>query len=183
MGSPWKVIFAFLGVFAAGAVFGGFLTARTASKKIQEQQQPVAVAPTAPVPAPTPAVNRPANQLGNLNRGASATITPFMLKQLSVQLKLTDEQKEKITPIIKRADEDMTYLRRENFRSTARVLERMHAEIAVMLTPEQKTELEVQKRLIQERMQRAEADRRADQLLRKEQKARSNAQDAALKGN
>lgn len=182
MDKPWKVISAFVGVFIAGAVFGGFFTARTASKKIQEVQPPPAAVATTPAPTPaTPAVNRPA---GNNNRG-TISVTPIMLQRLAVQLKLTDEQKEKITPIIKRADDDMRYLRTENFRSTNRVLERMHADISMLLTPEQKQELEVQKRIMQDRMQQAEKERRAEMLLQRQQKQapRSSSQDAALKGN
>src|SRR4051812_35866729 len=127
MGSPGKVIFAFVCVFIAGAVFGGFFTARTASQKLQEVQAPqtaVTVTPASPPAAvppaaqPTPATNRPNNAN---NRVAAATITPVMLQRLAVQLKLTDEQKEKIQPIIKRSADDMNFLRQENFRATNRV--------------------------------------------------------------
>lgn len=34
MNKPWKVIFAFLGVFLAGAVFGGFLSVRMARNHV-----------------------------------------------------------------------------------------------------------------------------------------------------
>jgi Spy/CpxP family protein refolding chaperone len=183
MDNPWKVISAFVGVFIAGAVFGGFFTARTASRKIQEvQPPPAAVAVTPAPPQSTPAVNRP-----NANNRGGVSVTPVMLQRLAVQLKLTDEQKEKITPIIKRADDDMRYLRTENFRSTSRVLERMHADISVLLTPEQKQELEVQKRIMQDRMKEAEKERRSEQLLRNQQKLnpgnRGNPDTSALKGN
>jgi hypothetical protein len=180
MGSPVKVIFAFVCVFIAGAVFGGFFTARTASKKMEEVQQPQAAAPVTPAPqatqspAPTPVVNRP----NNVNR-AAATITPQLLQQLSVQLKLTDEQKEKIQPIIKRSAEDMNFLRQENFRATNRVLDRMHNDITVFLTPEQRSELEIQKRILQDRMQQAEKQRRSDRLLPKDLKPKLNPEPAA----
>jgi len=36
MNKPWKVIFAFLGVFLAGAVFGGFLTLRVIKEKFHQ---------------------------------------------------------------------------------------------------------------------------------------------------
>jgi hypothetical protein len=87
---------------------------------------------------------------------------------MATKLKLTEEQREKIRPIIARADEDMTWLRRENFRNTDRVLDRMHAEIALLLTDEQKAELEVLKHNIKDRLKRAENERRGESPLRKE---------------
>jgi hypothetical protein len=185
MGSPVKVIFAFVCVFIAGAVFGGFFTARTASRKIQEVQQPQAAVPVAPAPqasqtpAPAPANNRP----NNANRAGALTITPVMLQQLAVQLKLTDEQKEKVQPIVKRSAEDMNFLRQENFRATNRVLERMHSEIALLLTPEQRSELEIQKRIMQDRLQQAEKQRKNERLLQKASPANRANPDTAAKSN
>ena len=35
MDRPWKVILAFVGVFIAGAVFGGFFTLRSAARVVE----------------------------------------------------------------------------------------------------------------------------------------------------
>jgi hypothetical protein len=190
MANPWKVIFAFVGVFVAGAVFGGFFTARTAEKRWaeQQQQQPAtpAVAAVTTSTAPATLATAPARQGNGGNRALPPTmITPVMLQRLSVTLKLTDEQLEKIRPIVARADEDMLWLRRENFRNTNRVLERMHTEIGTLLTPEQRNDLEVWKRTMQEKLQRAEKERRNEALLRKEQNAGANGANShtAAKGN
>src|SRR3954469_14360137 len=104
MGSPWKVILAFVGVFVAGAVFGGFFTARSAGRRWAEREARLANQPANPVATQPPAAhNRPPN---NPTR-AFGQITPVMLQRLATQLKLTDDQKDKIKPIVTRAEEDM----------------------------------------------------------------------------
>jgi len=177
MGGSWKVILAFVGVFMAGAVFGGFFTARSAGRRWAEREARLANQPANPVATQPPAANnRPPN---NPNR-AFGQITPVMLQRLATQLKLTDDQKDKIKPIVTRAEEDMLYLRKENFRSTARVLERMHADIGVLLTEQQRTDLEVLKKAMKERMERAEKERRDELRLRnKDQTGMNRASDAA----
>ncbi len=174
MGGSWKVILAFLGVFVAGAVFGGLFTVRSAGRRLaeeqqqQQQQSPATVVNVAPA-TQKPATNRP-NAANNANRIAVQTITPVMMQRLATQLKLTDEQREKIKPIVARADEDMRFLRQENFHSTNRVLDRMHSDIAALLTDEQRAELEVMKRNVQDQMAKAEKERRDEIRQRKQVK-------------
>jgi hypothetical protein len=167
MGGSWKVILAFVGVFIAGAIFGGLFTARSAGRRFAAQQaEQAALAATQPAPAPQTA---PATRPANANRPPAQNVTPVMLRRLTTQLKLTDEQREKIRPIVARADEDMQFLRRENFRSTTRVLDRMHADIAVLLTDQQRADLEVLKHKMQESLKRAENEKRDEVRMRKDQ--------------
>lgn len=144
MNQPWKVVFAFVTVFIAGAVFGGVFTLRTAGPRPPNFNQP-------PLPNNRPQVQKP--PLG-------PQIGPAMMRQLGQRLKLNEEQREKIRPIVARAEEDLQRLRRQNFQDTTRVMERMHADVAMWLSPEQREELEVVKINMRERMQRAEKEER-----------------------
>ncbi len=81
-------------------------------------------------------------------------IGPAMLRQLNQRLKLTDEQREKIRPVVVHAAEEMQRLRGENLQNTTRIVERMHLDIAAWLTPEQRDALEDMKVQMRERVRR-----------------------------
>src|SRR5688572_22149676 len=111
METPWKVLGAFVGVFIAGAIFGGFFTLRSAAPTLAQTPPPVV---------------RPKNAAAPVR---SQPITVAMLQNLRQRLKLTDEQQAKITPLVARAESDLQRLRRENFQNTTRVMERLHTDI------------------------------------------------------
>jgi Spy/CpxP family protein refolding chaperone len=77
-----------------------------------------------------------------------------MMERLEKGLKLTDEQKEKIRPIVRRTQEETQRLRRENVREIAAVMDRMHNDVAAELTPEQRTKLEDMRKRFHERAER-----------------------------
>lgn len=74
-----------------------------------------------------------------------------MMERLEKGLKLTDEQKEKIRPIVRRSQEETQRLRRENVREIAAAMDRMHNDIAAELTPEQRAKLEDMRKRFRER--------------------------------
>jgi hypothetical protein len=159
MQSPWKVILAFLGVFVAGAVFGGVFTLATA-KRNARLNPPTTMVRTEP--APRPERDRPKNPSQN-----QPGIGPAMMRQLTQQLKLTEEQREKIRPLVSRAAEDLQLLRQENLQKTTRVMERMHADITAWLMPEQREELENLKKQMQQRIkdeQKKQRELRSNQV-------------------
>ncbi|MCW5547670.1 MAG: hypothetical protein KIT44_01770 [Opitutaceae bacterium] len=127
MSTTWKISLAFLGVFAAGAVFGGFFAQRLA------RPAPADVAP--------PRAERPAD----------GQFAVMILKRLSQRLELTPEQEAAIRPIVAQADQEMRRLRREGFRESLAVAERMHAEVATILTEAQRRQLEQMKQAMRER--------------------------------
>ena len=114
MEKPWKVIFAFVAVFIAGAVFGGLFTLRASGGRR---------------PSGFAGFDRPGGQGGPGNswqkqgqfQGMGA-IGPGMLIQLSRNLKLTDHQKEKIRPVVLKAGEDIQRLNRENVQNIAKIV-------------------------------------------------------------
>lgn len=58
------------------------------------------------------------------------------------ELSLTPEQKARIEPMVKRDTEELVKLRRQSFRASREILERMETSIAAELTPEQRTKYE-----------------------------------------
>ncbi len=178
MDKPWKVISAFIGVFAAGAVFGGFLTLRSAGKRWEKESQlqkqlfeakaAAAVAavqasqaaPTSPGGASATAGAHPANAQPAPVTGRNA-ISASLMRQFAGRLKLSNEQREKMRPILARWGEDFQHLRQENERQqqqyladSVRLSERMYREVGDLLTAEQRGELEKMRRETQERAER-----------------------------
>lgn len=127
MSTIWKISLAFLGVFAAGAVFGVFFA------QWLVRPAPADVAP--------PRAERPAD----------GQFAVMILKRLSQRLDLTPEQEAAIRPIVAQADQEMRRLRRESFRESLAVAERMHTEVATILTEAQRRQLEQMKQAMRER--------------------------------
>lgn len=144
MDKPWKVVLAFIGVFVAGAVFGGLFTLRATGKRPVEKA-------VLTVPPPVQAQPAPAK--------APASVGPALMRQFTRKLKPTPEQREKIDPLVGRAGEDLQRLNalsraqaRENLENVTRVMERMYEDVAAWLTPEQRIELAEMRRQWQEKV-------------------------------
>jgi hypothetical protein len=137
MEKPWKVVLAFIGVFIAGAVFGGVFTLRTAGKRIVDR--PGKSAPAADAVA-QPKQSPP-----------QSGIAPALMRQFTQNIKLTNAQKEKVRPLVNRAAEDLQRLRRENLENTVRVMERMYTDVAAWLTVEQRGQLDAMRTKMQEK--------------------------------
>lgn len=133
MSRNWKIILAFLGVFVAGAVFGGFVSLRYVRQQFEKAR----------LRAPAP----------------MEQFSPQIMKRFSSRLGLTAEQKEKLRPIIQQADADLRHLRQTGARDAIAVAERMHEQVAEILTPEQLKKLEQMKRDMRERWQRERQQR------------------------
>jgi len=155
MDKPWKVIFAFVGVFVAGAIFGGVFTLGVGRKPRTEDRvkRPVA---TTPVAKTSPATTTPRKGSEAKIAGAKGIIQPTIMRQLTQRLGLTAEQKDRVRPIVTRAAEDMARLGREHLTDTARVMDRMNEDISALLSPEQRLQLEKMK---QERLERVRKER------------------------
>lgn len=150
MERPWKIILAFVLVFIAGAVFGGVFTVGVAARRnaVGARASRPAASQTSPGSV-TPARGKPVAE----PVAKASTLTPTLMRQFTGRLSLSAEQKERISPIVSRASEDFVRLRQENLADTARVTERMFADVSAVLTPAQRAELEVMRRQMQERVQ------------------------------
>ena len=169
MDKPWKVISAFVGVFVAGAVFGGLFTLRASSKRLAAEQARIA-SERAPVVVvenkqPSPAAIATETSAKTAAQPAARPqdrIVPAVMNQLTRRLSPTAEQKEKIRPIISRATDDIQRLTREHWQDTTRVTERMYEDIDALLTPEQRIQLEKMRQEALERVRKAREKQRDD---------------------
>ena len=150
MDRPWKVILAFVGVFIAGAVFGGFFTLRSVDRVVDAARgkgSPAKAPATKPAPA-APAAPAPAKG-----------IAPQVMRQLTQRLSPTPEQQKAIRPIVSRAAEDLQRMQREHLADTTRTTERMYADVSALLTPAQRTQLEQMRQEMLERVRKVREKR------------------------
>ncbi len=161
MNAPWKVIAAFVGVFVAGAIFGGVFLLRVSPARTAASVpagQPLAQLPPSPH---RPVVAGPHVKAEPAAAAPKLALTPTLMRQLTQRLKLTPEQREKVRPLLNRASEDFLRLRQENLADNARVTERMYVDVSAQLTAAQLSQLETMRDEMQQRVQ-AERKRRAD---------------------
>ena len=157
MDVPWKVILAFLGVFIAGAVFGVVFTLGVSARRIVNA--PRQADPADRPVAQFPAVVQPKAQVAGPQAPKSATvpgrtnpITPVLMNQFTRKLSgLTPPQKDSLRTILGRAGEDYHRLRQDNLADVTRVTERMYADVSGVLTLEQRGELEMMRKQLEER--------------------------------
>jgi len=157
MDVPWKVILAFLGVFIAGAVFGGVFTLGVSARR--NVNVPRQLAPANQPVAQFPAVVQPKAEVAGPHAPKSAAasvrtnpITRELMNQFTRKLSgLTAPQKESLRTILGRAGEDFHRLRQDNLADVTRVTERMYADVSGVLTLEQRGELETMRKQLEER--------------------------------
>src|SRR4051812_40588665 len=127
MDKPWKVILAFVGVFIAGAVFGGLFTLGTSSRHLANEEAANRIVTTAPAVAPkaepatvqTPTVTPPAPTPVAQTAPAQAPappnrIAPALMTQFTKRLSPTADQRKKIRVVVDRAAEDFQRMQREH---------------------------------------------------------------------
>jgi hypothetical protein len=156
MEKPWKVILAFIGVFAAGAIFGGLFTIGI-GRKVKAEVGTAQPAPTQVVQTQQQPPRKPGKETGE----ASATppprgLQPALMRQLTQRLSPTQEQKKAIGQIVARAADDWQRLGREHIADVARVMDRMYEDVSALLSPEQRTQLE---KMRQETLEKARQER------------------------
>ncbi len=137
MDRPWKVILAFVGVFIAGAIFGGVFTLRSTDGMPER-------------------AGKAAKQAGKEPGGR---IYPQLMRQFTQRLNPTAEQQKAITPIVARAAEDLQRMQREHLADTTRTTERMYEDVAAVLTPAQRSKLDKMRQEMRERVRREKEKR------------------------
>jgi Spy/CpxP family protein refolding chaperone len=115
MGNLWKVVTAFVGVFVAGTVFGGFFALGVGQRFIEGRRSP------------------------------AQFTDPGLLQRYVERLQLTDEQKTRIKPILDKAQSDVNEIRRQATIETATVIkpivEKAEGDLKKVLTAEQSAKL------------------------------------------
>jgi len=110
MDKAWKVILAFVVIFMAGAGTGSLIALRYAQAFLPQPRQPGMVV----------------QQFGVMQ-----------MQRLAERLDLTEEQREKIKPIVQKSAADLRRLSADSQRETRDILTSMHNQVAALLTPDQ----------------------------------------------
>ena len=123
MAKTWQVVLATIAIFVAGAVAGG----ATAMGFIHWRNNKF-----------------PSGQFGGgpAHPNRVEQFGPQLMRNFANQLDLTEAQRARIMPIVKRTAGQLTRERREVQLTVALAIERMQDEIADQLTPEQRNKFE-----------------------------------------
>jgi hypothetical protein len=123
MNKTWKVVLAFTAVFLAGAIFGGLLAMRVGPRWAQRRAGP-----------------------------AQLAMPPSVLRRMADRLELTNDQKEKIRPMVDHAEEEIRQLRQISLKETGLILRRLQQFMIVELTADQRKRLDKMQELQRELM-------------------------------
>jgi len=115
MNKRWTVILAFCGVFVAGAVVGGIVVRRGGPP------------PAVPEPHRGPPSSGP-----DLDR-----FTPVIMRRYTARLELDDVQRDQLQDIVVDAEGELRALRNRSFQETIAIGDRMNAQVALLLRPDQ----------------------------------------------
>lgn len=74
--------------------------------------------------------------------GAPDSMAQHMKERLRVELKLTPDQMQKISPIVDRATSELRTTREQTMRTVHEIFTQAHHEMQPLLTPEQRSKLE-----------------------------------------
>ncbi len=129
----WKVVLVFVGVFAAGVVTGAAWSWRFGGPGREE---------------------RP--------RWAGPGFGGRILERMSEELELTAEQKAELEPIIQRSEEELQMLRRGQLQEVSKIMDRVHGEVAAVLTPDQRTKLEEMRERFRQRAEKMRGEFRRE---------------------
>ena len=144
MAKTWQVVLATIAIFVAGLVTGGATALGLVKWLASRPHQNAAVL----------------GQLGLRPSQGPQGFGPQRMRTFASRLDLTDEQRAKIEPIVKRTASLLQRERREVQLTTALAIERMQDEIADVLTAEQRVKFE---QLISEQRSRLQQFRQNQQ--------------------
>lgn len=150
MAKTWQVVLATIAIFVAGLVAGGATAFGLVRWNHERQAKAAGEQPNHP---------NKVEQFG-----------PGLLRGFIKQLDLTDAQRARIQPIVRRTVGQLARERREVQLSSALTIERMQDEIADVLTPEQRARFE---ELIAKQRQRLQ-EFREEQQRQKQAEANQN---------
>jgi Spy/CpxP family protein refolding chaperone len=125
MPKTWQVVLATVAIFVAGLVTGG-ATALGVVRWVARHSRPNPNGVAQFVSHP----------------GQPQQFGPQLMRSFAGQLELTDDQKARIMPIVRRTASELGRNRREIQLTSALAIEKMQDEIAEILTPEQRIKFE-----------------------------------------
>ena len=125
MTKTWQVILATIAIFVAGLVTGGATAFGIVGWVVRHR-----------------ALNPAALAEGPFHQGQPLQFGPQLMRSFANQLNLTEEQKTKVMPIVRRTATELGRDRREVQLKTALAIEKMQDEVEEILTPEQRTKFD-----------------------------------------
>lgn len=152
MEKPWKVIFAFVSVFIAGAVFGAFFSLRTGGQLPRMKAGEVR-----PRKVEMGSAVGQSPQSRPLLGPSQPVQAAQLMRRYTERLDLSPEQRKKINPLIQRATEDIRRQQQNNFRENGIIVQRLQQDIASELRPEQRARLAEMEERQRELMQQQRA--------------------------
>jgi len=114
MNKRWAVVLAFCGVFVAGAVVGGLVAKRGSARPPLAKQRDV--------PPSTPASER---------------FSAAIMKRYTARLDLDEGQRESLKAIVSASAAELRELHSHSFYETVAIGDRMNAQVATLLRPDQ----------------------------------------------
>jgi len=141
MAKTWQVVLATIAIFVAGVVTGG-ATALGVVKWLARH----------------PRIGSPGAAMFGPRAGQMQPFGPQLMRNFENQLDLTEDQRAKIGPIVKRTASQLGRERHEVQLQSALEIEKMQDEIAQILTPDQRTKFDT---LIAQQRARLEEFRKA----------------------
>jgi len=138
MNKRWAVVLVFCGVFVAGAVVGGLVVRRGG-----------------PPPAPPAQHRGPPPSTPDLDR-----FTPAIMRRYTARLELDDAQRDQLLNIVVNAEGELRELRNNSFHETIAIGDRMNAQVALLLRPDQYERFEKLKEAVRNYWER-ERERRS----------------------
>jgi hypothetical protein len=139
MNASWKAVLAFIAVFVAGTIFGGGFALRV-SKQVAPHEGPRRIV------QPLPRLQ------------GQPPLGTQLLRRFVENLDLTNEQRDKLKPMVIHAEEQIAQLRQQSLEETETILRGVQQEFRAELTPEQQRKLnrmqQRQNELVNEERQR-----------------------------
>ncbi|HMD61406.1 MAG TPA: hypothetical protein VKG78_08245 [Opitutaceae bacterium] len=135
MAKTWQVILATVAIFLAGLVTGGATALGVVRWVVRHRA--AAAGQAGPLVQPGP--------FGQRMGGAGAGVQQFgpqLMRSFANQLDLTEDQRARIMPIVRRTAGQLARDRREIQLTSALAIEKMQDEVAEVLTPEQRVKFE-----------------------------------------
>src|SRR3990172_4783157 len=126
MNKPWKVALVFCAIFAAGGVTGSLVTPRVGRYLMQRMAQRM----------------HPARPGGQQQRRPVEEWGQRQLRRYTEELKLTAEQEARIKALMQTTQEEVRKERQKSITQIMDAMDRLHAQIVELLTPEQRTGFE-----------------------------------------
>jgi hypothetical protein len=126
MNNNWKVVLAFIAVFILGTIFGGGFALRI-SKAVAPPERPQ---------------KRIVERLPQVRgEGVQPPLATQLLRRFAENLELTNEQRDKVKPLVQAAETKIMEIRQDSLEETESILRKLQEDFRAELTADQRRKL------------------------------------------